>query len=351
MAPLFSWLDTYAALSPANLTILQAARLAENPLDLRYRALFPRIPTASIKMASITTVDFRPVGGRRDWNAQPREVPEKIGPQREWSMVPIEFSHKLDELKLQILGEPGIQELVRGGIIKSVTEWPTALADACERQIERDAFEAWFTGLITVMDTKSSTTALVSMGFVAGTTYPTPGTDWDDPAEDAYVNFLAGLQAAQTKFGGAVGAARTHRTVLQAIVEDAPDGPNGIRPTITSLQERVREEGFPNVDLIIDERTYDEFTDGGSATSVKYYVPDGLIGYQPADDRIGNTYVAPVVRAYDFLNGGNRSLANGVVILRSEENDGKTLKIAAQENAVAMPEERRTYVEDTGIAR
>jgi hypothetical protein len=80
-------------------------------------------------------------------------------------------------------------------------------------------------------------------------------------------------------------------------------------------------------------------------------VPDGLIGYQPADGRVGNTHVAPVVRAYDFLNGGNRSLANGVVILRSEKNDGKTLLIEAQENALPLPEEKRTYVEDTGIAR
>jgi hypothetical protein len=351
MAALFSYIDAVAALSPANITIFQAARLAENPLDLRYRAIFPRVNATSIRISSITTVDFRPVGGRREWNAQGREIPENLGPLREAEIVPIEFTKHIDERAMQLLREAGIEEMVRRGVINSVETWPTVLADACERQLERDAFEAWFTGLVTVKDTKTNDSVVASLGFDQATTYPTAGTDWDDPGEDAYLNFLTGLQAAQTKFGGAVGGARTHRTVAQAIIEDAPDGPNGLRPTISSLQERVREEGFPNFNLIIDERTYDEFNDGGSATTAAYYVPDGLIGYQPADGRVGNTHVAPVARAYDFLTGGNRKFANGVAIFLDEQNSGKTLKIAAQENALAIPEERLTYVEDTGIAR
>lgn len=346
----FSWLDQVAALTPANMTVFQAARLADNPLDLRYRAIFPRVDAPSVLLSSITLVDFRPVGGRREWNAQPREVPENLGPAREFAIAPINFSHHIDEFAMQLLGESGVQDLVRRGIIKGLETWPTMLADACERQIERDAFEGWYTGIVTVKDTKTSASVTVDLGF--GTdNYPTPGTDWDDPAEDAYENFLQAIQDAQTLFGGGVGAARTHRTVVQAIVADAPDGPNGLRPTVSSLQDRVREEGFPNISLVIDERTYDEFDDGGSSTTAKYYVPDGLIAFQPADGRVGNTHVAPVQRAYDFLNGGNRSLANGVAIFRSEKNDGKTLLIEAQENAFSMPEDRRTYVVDTGIGR
>lgn len=348
--PNYAAIDKIHALSPANMTVFQAARLADNPSDLRYRAIFPRVNASSVRLSSITLVDFRPVGGRREWNAQPREVPENLGPAREFSMIPINFSHTIDEYMMQLLNEAGVQQLANQGIINDISSWPTVLADACERQIERDAFEAWFTGLITVKDTKTSASVTVDLGF--GTdSYPTAGTDWDDPGEDAYERFLTEVQDAQTWFGGGVGAARTHRTVVQAIVADAPDGPNGLRPTISSLQDRVREEGFPNLSLVIDERTYDEFDDGGSTTTAKYYVPDGLIGFQPADGRVGNTHVAPVTRAYDFLNGGNRSLANGVVIFRSEQNNGETLRIEAQENALAMPEERRTRVVDTGIAR
>ena len=344
----FNWLDQIAALTPTNLTIQEATRTAENPLDLRYRAIFPRIPTDSVKLSSITTVDFRPIGGRREWNAQGREVPEKLGPARNFEMVPINPTHHIDERTMQLFGESGVQELLRRGVIGSLQTWPQRLADATERQLEVEAFLAWYNGTITVMDPKSGTTVTVSMGFDQATSYPTAGTIWSDPGQDAYQNFLVALQAAQTKFG-AVGAARMRRPVVREIVADAPDGPNGLRPTVTSLQDRVREEGFPDVQLVIDERTYDAWTDGGSATTSTNYVPAGKIAFQPASGVVGNTHVAPVVRAYDFLTGGNRSLANGLVIFRSEKNDGKTLLIEAQQNALALPDESKVYVVDTSV--
>lgn len=344
----FQWLDKIDSLTAKNLTIREATRLAENPLDLRYRAIFPRVPTDSVKLSEISTIDFRPTGGRREWNAQGREIPEKLGPVREFQMVPINPTHHIDERMMQLFRESGVQSLFERKVIKNVDTWPAALADAAERQLERDAFEAWYSGLVTVMDPKTGATVVVSMGFDQATTYPTAGTIWSDGSQNAYQNLLAGLQAAQAKFG-TVGGARTTRAVVREIVADAPDGPNGLRPTVTSLQDRVREEGFPDAILTIDERTYDAFTDGGSATTSTKYVPAGKIAYQPANGQVGQTHVAPVTRAYDFLTGGNRSLANGVVIFRSEKNDGKTLLIEAQENALSLPEERYTYVEDTGV--
>lgn len=348
MPPLFSFLDEITALTPANLTIREATRLAENPLDLRYRAIFPRVPAPSIKLSDITTVDFRPLGGRREWNAQGREVPEKLGPARNFEMVPINPTHHIDERMLQLFGESGVQELLRRGIIGSLETWPTRLADATERQLEAEAFEAWYSGQITVMDPKTGATVLVSMGFDT-TNYPAAGTAWDDPGEDAYANLLAALQAAQNKMGSIAGA-RARRNVWSAVAEDAPDGPNGLRPTISSMQERIREEGFPDFTAITDERTYDTWTDGGNATTQANYVPAGKIAFQPAGGVVGQTHVAPVVRAYDFLSGGNRSLAQGVVIFRSTKNDGKTLLIEAQQNAIVLPDENKTYVVDTGVA-
>lgn len=344
----FAWLGQIAALTPQNLTIREQVRTAENPMDLRYRSIFPRVPANSVKLSSITTVDFRPAGGRREWNAQGREIPEKLGPAREFEMVPINPTHHIDERMLQLLGESGVEELIRRGVMKDVNTWPAALADASERQLEAEAFEAWYTGTITVMDPKTGQTVPVSMGFDQATTYPTAGTIWSDPGEDAYQNFLTALQAAETKMGP-VGAARTRRAVYREIIADAPDAPNGLRPTFGTLQDRVREEGFPSVTLVIDERTYDRFDDGGSAHTTTYYVPAGLIAFQPSNGVVGNTHVAPVVRAYDFLSGGNRSLANGIVIFHSEKNEGKTLLIEAQQNAIALPEENRTYVVDTSV--
>jgi len=346
----FSWLDQLESLNLTNLTIREQTRSADNPLNLRYRTLFPRVPTDSVVVSTIEKVQNRFTGGRRDWNAQGRELPDNLGPTSRFEMVPINPTKHMDERYLQRLGERGAQDLIRAGIMKDVSAWATELTDATERQLEVEAFEAWLTGLITVMDPKTGATVTVSLGY--GTDeYPTPGTAWDDPAEDAYVNLLAGLQAATQKFGQNVGGVRAHRTIWSAIVADSPDGVGGLRPTFNALRDRVREEGFPDFDMIVEERTYDKWADGGTDTTTEYYLPDGLIAYQPADDRIGNTHVAPVVRAYDFLSGGNRSLANGVVIFRSEKNDGKTLLNEAQQNALVVPEQSRVFVEDTGIAR
>lgn len=342
----FNWLDQIAALTPANLTIREQARLAENPLDLRYRAIFPRTPASSVRLSSLTTVDFRPTGGRREWNAQGREIPEKLGPRREFEMVPINPTHHIDERAMQLLRESGVEELLRRGIIGSLETWPQRLADAAERQLEAEAFEAWATGTIVVMDPKTGATVSVALGFDAGTSYIAEPTIWSNAGINAYDRFLVHIQAAQAKFGS-VGAARMRRAVAAEIVKDAPDGANNSRSTITTLQERVREDGFPNFNLVVDERTYHTFTDGGSATSAANYVPAGLVMFQPSNGQVGQTHVAPVTRAYDFLSGGNRSAANGVVIFRSEKNDGKTLLIEAQENAIALPEEQFTYVVDT----
>lgn len=343
----FNWLDNMTALSPVNLTIREQTRTLDNPLTLRYRDIFPRINADSIKLSEITVTDVRYIGGRREWNAQGREIPENLGPARNFEMVPINPTHHIDERMLQLFGESGVQELLRNKIIKSVNEWPTTLADSTERQLEVEAFESWFNGVITVMDPKTGQTVTASMGFTAGTTYITAATAWDNVGVNAYDQFLVSLQNAQNKMG-LVGAARTRRAVIREIVKDSPTGPNGLRPTITMLQERIAEEGFPGVVLIPDERTYKGWTDGGSAQSAEaFYVPAGKIAFQPASGVVGNTHVAPVVRAFEFLP---RQLAKGVVIFRTPKNDGKTLMIEAQQNALVLPDENKTYVVDTLVA-
>lgn len=348
----FSWLDlTFPQFSNENLTVYQAARSADNPLDLRYPGIFPDVPTNSISLSSITLVDFRPAGGgRRDWNAQPREVVEKFGPKRDFEMTPIEFSHHINEREMQKFGEAGIKELVQRGIVAGLEKWPSLLADAVQRQKERDAFEAWFTNQITVLDTKSNALETVALGFDTATCYITAVTAWDDAGADAWENFLASTQEAYQKFGS-VGAARMPRKVMNAIVADAPNGNLGIAPTKATVEERLTAEGFSNMKLLTDDRKYDGFTDGGSATTAAYYVPAGAIGFQPGDGRVGNTFVAPVTRAYDYLSSGNRSMANGTAVFKNEKNDGKTLQITAQENCLSMPEELRVFVVNTGISR
>ena len=347
----FSWLDQqFPQFSNQNLTVYQAARIADNPLDLRYPDIFPQQDTDSIALSSISLVDFRPTGGRRDWNAQPRELTEKFGPARTFEMTPVEYSHHINEREMHKLREPGIQALLERGIVTALNKWPTLLADAVERQKERDAFEAWYKGLITVLDTKSAAIMTVALGFDQASCYPTAGTAWNDVSQDAWQNFLVAVQAAYQKFGS-VGAARMPRNVMNAIIAKAPDGAQGVAPTKATVEQRLTDEGYPNMVLIPDDRKYDAFTGGGSATTSTYYVPDGKIGFQSGDGRVGNTFVAPVTRAEDYMNGGSRSVANGISVFKEAKNSGKTLMISAQENCLPMPEELRTYVVDSGIAR
>jgi hypothetical protein len=349
--PQFEWLAKIAALTPANLTIREQARLAENPLDLRYQAIFPRVPAPSVKISELSTVDFRPVGGRRDWNAQGREIVEKLGNLRDVEMVPINPTKHIDERRLQMLRErgQGIDELIRRGIMHDVNTWPTVLTDACERQLERDAFEAWATNQITVYDPKTDKTVTVSLGIDAAR-YVTEATAWSNGAVNAYDRLLFHLGEAQ-RLMGSVGVVRMRRATANEVVKDAPIGANNVRPTIANLQDRLSEEGFGAITIVLDERTYDEYTDGGSATTTKNYVPAHKVLFQPASGIVGQTHVAPVTRAYDYLSTGQiqQGAANGVVVLLTPKNEGKTLLIEAQENALSLPTEQSTYVVDAGV--
>lgn len=350
----FEWLARMPELTVRNLTIREQARLAENPLDLRWEAIAPRTPVDSIKLSEITTVDFRPVGGRREWNAQGREIPERIGPAREFEMVPINPTHHINERQLQLLKERanGMDELVRRGIMKDVNTWPTALADAGARQIERDWFEAWYLNVITVMDPKDGATVTVDIGIDAAK-HITEGSTWVATAGSAWNAWtrLTFHAAAYRRVAGSLGAIRTRQAVIDMIVAAAPAGANGIATTEASLSQRFGEAGFQGVVFIADERTYDDFTDGGGDTVERFYVPDGHLAFQPANGRVGRTYFAPVTRADDYLNRADidAGRTRDFVQMRREKNGGKTLMLECQANAISLPEEQFTYVVDTGL--
>lgn len=343
----FDFLGKVEALSPANLTIREQARLAENPLNLRWRDIFPRVPVNSVKIREISAVDFRPAGGRREWNAQGREVPEILGPIVDAEMVPINPTHHIDERRLQALREPAMllgaqgAELVNRGVLADVDGWATRLADAVDRQTERDAFEAWFKNEITVMDPKTGTTVTVP-GPISSSRYVAASGTFA-AATSAYLDFIGYLRDAQATMGS-VGAVRMRRARLDEILADAP-ALSGERMTLAGLGERIAREGFGNVVIVVDERTYDEFDDGGSAYTTKYYVPLDRIAFQPASGVVGASYMAPVTRAQDFgVTGALVKNLQDVVVFHREKNDGKTLMVEAQRNVITLPTEQNVYV-------
>lgn len=340
----FDILARTSALTPTNLTIREQARLADNPLDLRWRAIFPTVQTDSVNLSTLSAVDFRPEGGRREWNAQGREIPEQLGARFNAQMVPINPTHHIDELRLQRLGEAGIAELIDRGIVKDVDQWATALANAVEIQTERDAFAAWFTNSVTVMDPKTGTTYAVTP-FVDASRYVAAASTLA-AAANAYDMFLVHLDAAYSKIGS-VGPVRANRALFAEIAKDAPNLA-GVRLSLSDLQARVGSEGFGDVTLVSDNRTYHAFADGGSTTTTASYVPTGRMAFAPANGVVGATYVAPVVRAQTY--GVGREEARGdVSIFYSPKNDGKTLMIEAQAHRLSLPDEQNVYVV-TGLA-
>src|SRR5690606_25279208 len=206
---------------------------------------------------------------------------------------------------------------------------------AADVQIEIEAFEAWFTNQITAMDPKTGGTVVVPVG-TASDRYVQAA----DPLD--YTGFIGYLAAAPAKLGS-VGAVRTRRALLSGVLATAP-ALSGDRMSLAGLRERVNAEGFGDVPIIIDERTYDAFTDGGSATTPAYYVPDDRIAFQPAGGAVGNTYFAPVTRAYDYMDREAVDNVRDFAVFYGEKNDGKTLLVEAQANAIAPPDPNRVFV-------
>ncbi len=343
----FDFLARVDALSPANLTIREQARLAENPNDLRWRAIFPKVAAESVKLSEISAVETRFAGGRREWNAQGREIPELLGPARDAEMVPINPTHHFDERRLQHLRERsgGVAELYNRGIIKGVDEWATTLADAADRQIEVEAFEAWFQNQITVMDPKTGVTTTVGAG-ISASRYVAASATFAASA-NAYTDFMGYLADAQATLGS-VGAVRLRRARLTEVLADAPAAA-GDTMSLAGLRDRINAEGFGAIPLIVDERTYFAFTDGGSAYTNAYYVPADRMAIQPAGGTVGATYFAPVTRAYDFMAPERVSTIQDFTVFYSDKNNGKTLMEEAQANALSLPTEQNVYVV-TGIA-
>lgn len=340
---LFDLLAQTESLRSDNLSIREATRLAENPNDLRWRALAPKVPADSIEVNTLTTVEFRPNGGRREWNAQGRKLTEKVGPQRGYEMVPINPEFEFDERKLQKLRE---RSEPQKRILLDVDKAATALSDAADRQIEADFFEAWYENRFTVLDPETEAQVVAELGFDAAR-YPVEATPWTDAAVDAYDRFLRLVEEAVRQMGS-VGGVRMRMAVVKRILKDAPMAAGYVRPTLANLEERIGEEGFGPIKLIADERTYDRYIGSGAATVKTNYVPIGLMGFQPASNRVGSTHFAPVTRASDFVKSDRVDLQD-FTVFHSTENGGKTLKVECQANALPIPAEQSTFVPDTGI--
>lgn len=343
----FDILGRIEELSPTYLTLRERARLELNPNDLRWRVQAPIRRVNSIKIGEFTTVDFRPAGGRRDWHAQPREIPQVLGTPRTWEMIPVNPSRTWNERDLQLLQERAqtprggfVQAMYDEGIIDDVDTTATTLANASDVQVERDWYQSWFYNLLTVKDTKSNKAATVAIGNDASRYVAAPSTF--AAAANAYTMFIDLLRDARTKLGS-LGGVRFRQSLLTQILLDAP-AVNGDRATLASLRQRLSDEGLGEIALTVDERTYHDFVDGGSAYTEQFYVPSDRMAVVPANGVVGTTYVAPVTRAWKYVDPSRVSDVRDFTIFHDSRDGGRTLVQEAQINALSIPNEQFVYV-------
>lgn len=346
----FSWLGAEEDLSNEALTV-RAQTLPPNDRDrLTFDLYFPFLPVDSTTLSSITTIDFRPVADRREWNTRGRQIPKRTPGTASLEMIPIESWFKIEEYELQKLMEPimGDQALFRRLILARIPDRVDSLVFANRRRMEIDASNAWANGTIVVMNPTLGTTQTVSYGFDAGR-YQTAGTAWSDGGVNAYDEFIAWVEDGIDAIGGAVGA-RMRRATFQAIQADAPMGALGLRLTREEVQRRVSDDLGIDFQFVIDENRLDVFTDGGIVTTRANVWPAEKIALIPQGVAVGNTARAPVARAYQMAQQtGGEIDVRGTAVFREASNGGREFTCEAQDNAFPVPNGELIWVIDAGV--
>ena len=336
-------------LSPASLTVVAQTISAQNTGRLRWPIFFPRQDVNSIDLKEVTTIDFRPVSDRREWNSRGRLIPDITPPVRELSLIPVESYYKWDEFEIQKLSERANanSEVINQILGRSIPGKVAQLVEANNRRIEVDAFTAWATGTNVAKNPQTGTTTTVSYQFPSDR-LTTAGTAWDDAGQNAYDLLISFLEDAQDKVGPVVGVVL--RTALhRAIHADAPNGPLGTIIPRGRLAEQVSDDlGIPFNFFLFDD-TVDVFNDGGTATTSTNVWPAGYIAAVPSGGVVGRTVFAPVIRAMEIAqaSGSPGIDTRGQTVYYEESVMGRDLTVEVQVNPFTIPNEQRVRVENT----
>lgn len=350
----FSFITALRELQPAALTVRAQAMPFNDRGQLVWDRFFPRRPVNSVRLADITSLDYRPTADRREWNAPGRRIGLVVPPYREMEMVPIESEHAIDEYEMQLLNERfgNAQTLIAEAMMSTIPQRIEMLAAANYRRLEYDVMRAWATGSIVVRNPQDSSKTYTASYNIDSSRYRVAATDWDDAGVNAYDLFLSFLEDAQEAVGPVEGAVMP-RSVVNAILADAPELPNGVEMTRARLSERVAEDMGTPIRMEEMEHTIDVFADGGTAYTRTKVWPDGVVAAIPAGGSVGYTGFAPVLRAQEVAasSPGAGIDRNGVTVYDLIRNDGKELVWQAQLNAFPVPDDQMVFVEQTGIAR
>lgn len=336
-------------LSPTSLTVVAQTISAQNTGRLRWPIFFPRQDVNSIDLKEVTTIDFRPVSDRREWNSRGRLIPDITPPIRELSLIPVESYYKWDEFEIQKLSERANanSEVINQILGRSIPGKVAQLVEANNRRIEVDAFTAWATGTNVAKNPQTGTTTTVSYQFPSDR-LTTAGTAWDDAGQNAYDLLISFLEDAADKIGPVVGVVL--RTALhRAIHADAPNGPLGTIIPRGRLAEQVSDDlGIPFNFFLFDD-TVDVFNDGGTSYTSTNVWPAGYIAAVPSGGVVGRTVFAPVRRAMEIAaaSGSPGIDQRGQTVYYEESVMGRDLTVEVQVNPFTIPNEQKLRVENT----
>lgn len=347
----FTWMAQEKELSAAALTVRVQALSPNDNGALFWDAFFPRVNADSTVIREITTIDFRPVSDRREWNERGRHIGLRTPKIDELEMVPIEAYFRLGEQEMQKLIERtlGNQDILRRIVGPQIPTRTEGLALANYRRLEIDTFEAWAKGQITARDPRSGTTSTFSFNFPeAAQRYLTAATAWDDPAENAYNNLTALLEAAIDLVGGYEGVLLTQK-LRNAIVADAPQGVNQVELSVAETEKRVQDKFGRPFRFFLQEQQLDVYADGGDAVTRTKVWPRGYIAIVPPGGRVGSSHFAPVARAFEISQATPEAKVDvrGQTAYFETGNGGRELTVECQVNAMPIPEERNILVENT----
>lgn len=344
--PNFAWIAAQRELSNAALTVQAQAISPNDQGRLKWDVFFPRQDANSVRVRNIVgSIDFRPASDRREWNARGRNIPLRIPKLADVELIPVESTFRLAEREIQEIYERvlGNEQMFRQIVGAEIPQRIDGLALANLRRIEVDAFDAWATRQITVMNPQTGVTESVEFPF-ADARYESSVTPWDDVGVNAYDEFLAWLARAIDLVGPIQGV-MLRLADLNIIKADAPNpfknNADEIALTRNQLEERLQDELGSEFSFFVNEDTVEVFDDAGDSLTRRKVWTSGVIAAVPAGDTVGRTYFAPVARAYDISRATPEAKLDvrGQTVYLETGNGGRELVVECQVNPITIPDE------------
>lgn len=348
----FHWINSVREVSPAALTVRAQAISPNDNGRLMWDLFFPRLAVSSVDLKDVTSLDYRPVSDRREWNQNGRLIPIKTPNFRDISIVPVEGYYQWGEYELQKLQERtnGNAALLAEIMQNDVPGRVAAITAANYRRLEVDAFQAWLLGTLTQRNPQNSAETYTASFAFDSSRYQTAGTAWNDTGLNAYDELLAWLADARDAIGSIRGVA-CRQNFANAVLADAPDLAGGAKMTRVQLEQRIQDDLGSDFKFYVNEHTVEVFNDGGTATTQTKVHTAQKIAAIPSDVNVGNMAFAPVIRAMDIARALPQAKidTNGQTAFYREHNGGRELSVEVQVNAAPIPNEQKLYVMDVGF--